>query len=51
MQQPRLPIIRKLRIDVAVSDKEIDPAVVVVIEKLSAPADVRQTRRRNLRGV
>ena len=35
----------------AVRDKQIDPAVVVVIEKLRAPADVRQTHRRDLRGV
>ena len=32
----------------SIGDKQIDPAVVIVIEKLRTPAHVRQTRRRDL---
>ena len=34
-----------LRIRVAVGDEQIDPAVVVVIEELSSPADIRKAYR------
>src|SRR3569832_761938 len=51
VQQSRLAIAGQLRIDVPVRDKQVDPTVVIVIEKLRAPADVRQAQRRDLRCV
>ena len=57
IQQLALPVGRRraagalhLRIDVAVDDEQIQPAVVVVVEEPRAPADERQARLRGLRG-
>src|SRR5262249_29305036 len=43
VQQTRLAIVRQLRINVPVRDKQIYPTIVVVVEKLRAPTDPRQT--------